>query len=69
MAFPVACKVPNLGFFCATYNTPLQGARLTIRLGLARRLLMPGLAAWTRTAARFKGVMWGVALCPSRGFD
>lgn len=38
--------VPPLGWFCATYVTPLQCASIVLRLGLARRMLMPGHGRW-----------------------
>ena len=38
--------VPVVGFFCGYFHTPPGCAVLALRLGLARRLLMPGHGRW-----------------------
>ena len=38
--------MPVVGFFCGYFHTPPGCAVLALRLGLARRLLMPGHGRW-----------------------
>ena len=41
-------KIDPIGLFCCAYKTPKHCASLPIRLGLARKLLMPGRDRWRK---------------------
>ena len=58
LPFDVGAKwlvaVPELGIFCAKFVTPPGCASLTLRLGLARRTLMPGHGRWKAIPKQYR---------------